>query len=230
MVETTNTKKSGRKRAIITGGVLLGAGALVTAAAFTDFALLDLNGDGGFGGVENAYNIQVSTGQENTVPDVSTWVEANPNSEAVAPIEGADALIPGGAPIYVNLPVLNDSASMASSLDLVLHNVTATVETPEGAAIDIAAANEAYAKLIRFQVAQVDDASTVPTDWVTPTGLAFDTNGAVPSVALSDLDPSAGSIIVVKVWLEEGQTQAETNLANGGTVQVQARFDGESKN
>lgn len=223
MVDTTSTKKSGRKRAIITGGVLLGAGALITAAAFTDFALLDINGEGGFGGSENAYNITVSTGQEPKVAEVTNWVEANPDAESVAPIDGADSLFPGGDPLYVNLPVMNASQTMKSTLDITLELTTAVDADPAQQL-----KNEAYAGLMRFQVAQVDDATGVPGSWVTVSDLSFGPNGKTATVNLADLDASAGSIVVLRVALDEGANQGETNAANGGTAAVQARFDGAS--
>ena len=221
MSQGTKKQTSGRKRAFIAGGSVLGIAALATAAAFTDWALLDLNGSGGFGGKENAYNIVVSAGQESSVDTVNTWVEANPDAETVAPIVGAEALIPGGDPLYVNLPVLNESVSMKSTLSFVLENTT--VEDPANAA-----ENAAYAELMRFEVAQVDDASTLPGSWVTVSPVSFGADGKTPTVTLSNLDPEAGSVIVLKVSLVEGANQEATNAANGGTTSVQARFDGSS--
>lgn len=215
---TNLKKKNGKKRAIITAGALLGAGALISAAAFTDFALLNLNGEGGFGGADNAYNLVVSNAQEAKVSEVGTWVEANPEAEDVAPIEGADSLVPGGAPLYVNLPVKNDSKSMGSTLAISFENITD--DASESA--EQIAKNVAYAGLISFEVAEVDDASDLTAAvWQPVSG--FDT-----AEDLSNLAKQAGKVIVVKVSLDEGSTQEETNAANGGGVEVQARFDGSS--
>jgi hypothetical protein len=217
-------KRTGRKRAIVASGSLLGIAALVTGAALTDYGLLDFNGSGGFGGEGNAYNLKFSTGQEATVASVQNWVEANPEAETVAPISGADSLVPGGAPVYINLPVLNDSATFTSSLDLGFENITPGTEDAGQAA-----RNAAYANLLRVDVAQVDDASAVPTDW-RATNVGFGGEAKTPGVGLHDLAPEDGSVVVARVYLVDGATQDETNAANGGTVNVQARFDGSSKN
>lgn len=222
---TNTTQKSGRKRAIIAGGALLGVAALVTTAAFTDFARLNLGGDGGFGGAENNYNLVVSSGQEATVAAVPAegWIEANPDAANVAPIVGAEALIPGGKSILVNLPVKNDSKSINSSLSLILENTTAENLDPIQAAKDAA-----YASLMTFEVAQVADATTAPTEWITTTPLAFGTEGSTTVLKLNNLAAQAGDIVVVKVTLKDGATPAETNAANGGGVKVEARFDSSS--
>ncbi|WP_129660156.1 hypothetical protein [Rothia halotolerans] len=217
-------KRTGRKRAIVASGSLLGIAALVTGAALTDYGLLNFNGSGGFGGEDNAYNLQFSTGQEATVASVQNWVEANPDAETVAPISGADSLVPGGAPVYINLPVLNASATFKSSLDLGFENITPGTDDAGQAA-----RNAAYADLLRVDVAQVDDASTTPTDWKA-TDVGFGGEAKTPGVGLEDLDPEAGSVVVARVYLVDGATQDATNAANGGTVNVQARFDGSSKN
>ncbi|MDC7804106.1 hypothetical protein PP359_09270 [Sphingomonas sp. BLCC-B65] len=132
--ETTATARDddrrGRKRAFLALGALLGVGALATSAYFTDSALLDLNGGGGFGSTDNKYNIQVSTGMENTVSDVKTWVEAFPNSAAITDIPGASNLLPGGS-VVVKIPVLNESKNWKSTLKLSLKNTTPAASTSD---------------------------------------------------------------------------------------------------
>lgn len=223
---TTNiSQKSGRKRAIIAGGAILGVAALATTAAFTDFARLNLNGEGGFGGASNSYNLVVSSGQEATVAAVpeANWIEANPDAADIAPITGAEALVPGGNSIYVNIPVKNDSNSINSSLALTLENTAAISDDPTQAAKDAA-----YAGLMTFEVAQVADASTTPTDWVTTTPLSFGANGKTTVLDLNNLSAQAGDVVVVKVTLKDGANAAETNAANGGGVKIEARFDSSS--
>ncbi len=213
-----DTRRRGKRRAIIAVGALLTAGALVTAAAFTDYALLDLGAGGGFGGADNAYNIQVSTGQENSVGEVGRWVEANPDAEAL-PIPGADALIPGGDPLIVKVPVRNASKNLDSTLALTLNNVT------DGDA----PADAAYAALLRFDYGMVDDATTVPADLRPIPAGAFAARGSTATVDLGDLTSGAGRVLVLRVSLANGEDQASTNAANGGGVRVEARLDGTSK-
>lgn len=222
----TSERRSGRKRAVVAAGALLGVAALATGAAFTDFGLLNINGggaDGGLGGADNRYNIQVSAGQENTVDSVAAWIEANPDAADVAPVAGADSLVPGGAPIYVKLPVRNDSPTFSSKLSLAFEDVTGAAATPEQEA-----RNKAYAGLLRVDIAEVDDASAEPAAW---TASKLDIkDGHTAAADLHQLDPKAGKVVVAKVYLLDGADQAATNAANGGTVKLQARFDGSSIN
>ncbi|MEJ6490024.1 hypothetical protein PQI23_09840 [Leucobacter sp. USCH14] len=220
LAELRTTRSTGKKRLIIAGGALIGVGALATVAAFTDFGLLNLGGDGGFGGPDNAYNIQVSAGQEDTVAGVANWIEANPEAVDVVPIEGADALVPGGAPVDVNIPVLNASPTFGSTLEVAIEDTT-----PADADTTQEARNTSYASLVRISIAQVADASTAPTTWVIEDATISEAN-----TALNDLDAEAGIVTVVRVGLAEGATQEETNAANGGMVNLQARFDGTSVN
>ncbi|MCP3426976.1 hypothetical protein NBM05_13395 [Rothia sp. AR01] len=215
-------RRTGRKRAVLASGTLLGVAALITGAAFTDYGLLNLGGSGGFGGAGNGYDLKFSRGQESRVDAVASWVEANPDAESVAPIEGADRLVPGGAPVYVNLPVLNASPTFDSSLELTFEDVSETASEPQQSK------NAAYARLLRIDVAQVDDAAATAGAW-TSTALSLGQDGKTPRLNLNDLAPEAGSIVVARVYLVDGPTQGETNAANGGGVEVQARFDGSSR-
>ncbi|MFF1572956.1 hypothetical protein ACFVWR_09420 [Leifsonia sp. NPDC058292] len=213
--------KTGRKRVVIAAGALLGVAALATAAAFTDQAFLNLGGSGGFGGSENTYNIQVSNRQEATVASVASWIEANPDAADITPIVGADSLVPGGDPLLVNIPVRNESASFGSTLDIAFENIRAADPDPDQAARDAA-----YASLLRVDIAQVDDATSVPTQWAA-TGLTL-ADGSIAATDLAALDAGAGSVLVVRVYLVDGADQVSTNAANGGGVQLQATVSGSS--
>jgi hypothetical protein len=210
-------RRRGRRRLLIGAGSLLGIGALITAAAFTDFAFLDF-GAKGFGGDRNAYNIQVSNGQEATVSSVSQWIEANPQA-APLDIAGADALSPGGKPLTVNIPVRNDSERLGSSLSLTLENTTESPST----------ADTAYARLLRFDYAAVPDATSEPSRWTPVPSASFAAPGATSTVDLGDLDSGEGRIVVLRVSLANGADQATTNAANGGHTAVRARIDGSSR-
>jgi|GEM_PF-2196479 len=216
-------RRSGRKRALLAAGSLLGIGVLATSASFTDFGLLDFGGDGGgFGGQDSRYNLQFSTGQEATVDAVSSWVEANPDAENVAPIDGAQSLVPGGEAVYIRMPVLNESATLDSTLAISFLDVTAA--DADGVQ---AARNTAYAGLVRVSVAAVGDASATPSTWLA-TDLQL-VDGEIPLVTLPDLAPEEGTVVVAKVELVDAADQDATNAANGGTLLLQARFDGESR-
>ncbi|WGD37213.1 hypothetical protein [Lysinibacter sp. HNR] len=216
-------KRTGRKRTVIAAGALLGVAALATTAAFTDQAFLNLGGSNGFGGIENSYSIAVSQNQETTVDSVETWIRPGTTATAAdIDVSGSDALSPGGDPLYVNIPVLNQSVSFRSTLALQFTDQTADAEDQAQADRDAA-----YAGLFRVDIAQVDSASTAPTEWVA-TGLSLDDSGAISSTALGNLEPEAGKVIVLRIYLANGATQALTNAANGGGVKLQAHFTGTS--
>ncbi|MDP5228621.1 MULTISPECIES: hypothetical protein [Arthrobacter] len=222
--DSKDGRRTGRKRAIITGAALLGFGALATSAAFTDFALLDLNGAGGFGGDANKYNIQVATQQVDHVSDVqdAQWLEANPDAETLT-IAGADSLIPGGQAIYAKIPVRNASQTMRSSLDLTLENTTQA-----GGDSVADAKNAAYSQKLAVDIAMVDDASDLSAAGWTPIPMdAFAPGGKSGRVSLGNLDATAGKVAVLKIRLDSAE---DDNAANGGKATVQARFDGTAIN
>ncbi|TXK18543.1 hypothetical protein [Homoserinibacter sp. GY 40078] len=222
-IDTPSTpKRTGRKRAVLAAGALLGVGGLLTAATWMDYGLLNLNGSGGFGGSETAFDLAFSSGQENTIADVANWSDANPTAEDIVPLAGADALVPGGAPVYVRIPVKNASEKLdADAAWITLENATAADSDPAQKA-----KNDAYAKLIRFSVAETDDALAAG-------GLSYGSDLSFSGTKTSkhNLTPLAageGNVIVVKVWLDAGATQADADAANGGGVSVQARIDGQT--
>lgn len=227
--EPEKPRREGKRRLFMGFGIFSLIGALLVAATMLDWAIIDFGDasggkdNGGIGGPDpgkdTAYNIQVSTGQENTAASVENWVEANPIPESMR-IPGADRLNPGGRAATVNLPVRNDSDKAGSTLTLKLDN---TSEDPNDA-------DKAYAKLLRFDYAEVDDASTTPTGW-TPLGKGeFDEVTGSTSIAnLGDLEPREGRVVVLRVRLVNGPDADATNAANGGGVGLQARFDGASK-
>lgn len=222
-------RREGKRRLFMGFGIFSLIGALLVAAAVLDWAIIDFGdasggkNDGGAGGSDPgkdyAYNIQVSTGQENTAASVSNWVEANPMPESMR-IPGADRLTPGGKAATVNVPVRNDSDKVGSTLTLKMDN---TSEKPD-------TADKAYAKLLRFDYAEVDDASVTPTEWKPLGNGKFDEATGTTSISnLGDLEPREGRVVVLRVRLVDGPDADSTNAANGGGVGLQARFDGASK-
>lgn len=84
-------------------------GALATAAAFTDFANLNLGGEGGIGS-DNRFDIAVVL-PNNTVEQADT--DAGYNWE----IEGAKALVPGGH-LETTIPVFNNTSAVVADTQI----------------------------------------------------------------------------------------------------------------
>lgn len=222
----TRRRKS-KKRAMLATGSLLVAGALFTAASMSDFAILDLFGAGGAGGEK--FDIQVSKQQENKLEEVKTWVQANPQAETLE-IPEAAGLVPGGKARYIRIPVKNVTKGVDANIKLTFQNTTSGSDT-----------DAAYAGLMRFDYAVVDDASglpatlpgsvdSAPTGFTqVPKGSFANTNGGTTTqVDLGSFPADGGHVLVVRVQLENGANQAATDAANGGKAVVQARLDASS--
>jgi hypothetical protein len=113
-------KDSKRRKAIITFGSLLGVGALLTTAAFTDVAYLNLNGNNAIGGGGTSYNIQVGKTNPTTGAQEPGWQEADQPQGVPIAIAGSDTLFPGSADIFVEIPVKNASPKLKSALAISL--------------------------------------------------------------------------------------------------------------
>lgn len=114
-------KKNGRKRAVIAAGSLLVAGALISSAAFTDFANINLNGGtagGGIGpGQDNAFSLLVAKPDPQGNPSVDAsgnvadadWIRANTATGVDYRLAGLDNLAPGSGVASVTIPMKNNS-------------------------------------------------------------------------------------------------------------------------
>lgn len=113
----------GKKRAWLAAGSLLSIAALATAAAFTDFANLNLGtGEDGSGiGGNNAFNIQVVGTDENGNPVAGTWQEADSAEGVDIAIPGADTLTPGDA-VSVEIPFRNQSPVLTADMSFSLQD------------------------------------------------------------------------------------------------------------
>lgn len=124
-------KKNGRKRAVIAAGTLLVAGALITSAAFTDFANINLNGGtpgGGIGpGQDDAFALLVAKpdAQGNPLVDGSgnvadtDWIRANTAAGVDYRLAGIDQLAPGSGTASVAIPMKNNSkGSMLTKISI----------------------------------------------------------------------------------------------------------------
>jgi hypothetical protein len=229
-MEDTTKKLSGRKRAFIAGGSLLGVAALITAAAFTDSAYLNLgNGAGGdgIGGGDNAFNIQVvNTDATTNLPLASTFAEAKAGNiwqEASEPgangvtigIAGADTITPGDT-VSTSIPFINDSPKLAGALTFSL------ADSPKGtSSVTPAGETKSMAELLRYTVTVKDaTGATVST-------IADQTQAQVANLALGDYAAGDGGTVELSVtWSTDGIVDA--NNYKGSVAYVQAQFGAES--
>jgi hypothetical protein len=123
---TESPKKSGRKRAIIAIGSLLGAGALVTAAVFVDTANINVGAQGGgIGSIDNSFILQVADvdadGNPVSPESESDWISANSPEGVSYHLPGAESLTPGESST-VGIPVRNASPKLAAALRVGIEN------------------------------------------------------------------------------------------------------------
>jgi len=199
---------TGRKRAFLTGGALLGVTALLTAAAFTDFANLNIgNGtdDSGLGG-NNRFNIQVVGTDAAGLPVPGTWQEANTAAGVNIKVPGADLITPGDT-VSVEIPFRNESPALSAAINFSLKDRAGKTSSP------------ALAAALRY---------TVTLD-----GVAIATNvtqAAVSALNLGTFVHGDEAILGVSISLPD-QGSAEANNALQGQVSyVQAHFDATSVN
>ena len=207
---------SARKRAFLALGCIVAVAAAVTAAAFTDFANLNLGADGI--GSPGQFNIQVVDTDPVTGAQIpGQWQEAD--TAAGAPIElvGAQTLYPGSAPISVTIPVRNNSTGFDSTLSLSL------AQLPDAGA-NVTDPN--YLSSLRFSYSQ--PATALSPAPASATDLTF---AQLNAVTLNELAAGEESSVTISVRL---LTQAESGAAfddnslNGMQAFVQAQFDGAS--
>lgn len=120
--------KSGRKRLYIAGGSVLAAAALLTAAAFTDIANINLGAGSGIGVGDSSFALQVADVDEDGNPvipvDEDGWVSAAGADGISYNIPGAEALEPNES-VTVEIPVRNASATLDGQLRVSFQDITA---------------------------------------------------------------------------------------------------------
>ncbi|HEY0187617.1 MAG TPA: hypothetical protein VGC67_09035 [Cellulomonas sp.] len=214
---------STRTRLVLSIGAVVGVGALVTAASFTDFANLNLgNGGDGSGIGAGTFNIQVVGTDADGVAVPGTWQEANLPEGVDVAIPGADTITPGET-ISVTLPYRNASASLGADIDLWLNEVPGQTSSPE------------YLAALRFTI--LDGSGSTLADAV-----SFDElNAGTDTEKISLTDGLAGAALVagaqdsitVQVSLLDydaddatGNADGLTNdVLNGGVAYVQLHWD-----
>ena len=207
---------STRERALFGLGAVVAVAVAITAAAFTDFANLNL-GAGGIGSA-GQFNIQVVDTDPVTGAQIpGQWQEAN--TAAGAPIElvGAQALYPGSAPITVSIPVRNDSTGFGSTLALSL------AQLPDAGA-NVTDPN--YLSSLRFSYSQA--ATTLSPAPVSGTDLTFAELNAITLNELAAGEESSVTITVRLLTQAESGAAFDDNSLNGRQAFLQAQFNGSS--
>lgn len=197
---------SGRKRMVAALGALLGITGLVTAAAFTDFANLNLgNGtdDSGIGG-NNRFNIQVVGTDATGNPQPGTWQEANTATGVNINVPGADTITPGDS-VSVAIPFRNESPALSAAVTFSLQDRPGHTSDP-----DIAAA-------LRYTI--LLDGTALVTD--------------VNQASVADLDLGTYAVgdqgtLAVTITLPDQGTEAANNALQGQLSYAQAHFDATS--
>jgi len=216
MTSQTHDRKR-RRKGLVAWGALAGVAALITTAAFTDNAFLNLGGANGIGGADSTYNIQVgATDAEGRF--VEGWQEADDPIGVPVFLEGAQSLFPGSDAIGIDIPVRNDSAHFTSSLAISLAQIADDVEAGK-----VTDAN--YLASLRFDV-------TMPA---TELGAAVShtdlTYAEVSALALNDLAAEEETTVSLGIrLLSQADSGAawEDNTLSGKGAFLQAVLDGSS--
>ena len=220
MTEQTTDRRR-RRKGLVAWGALAGVAALLTTAAFTDVARLNI-GANGIGGADSTYNIQVGA----TDADgrfIPGWQEADGPAGVPIALDGAESLFPGSSPVEVAIPVRNDSANFDSSLALTLVQL-ADVEATEDEPGRVTDAD--YLSSLRFSVAM--PATSLDTAAVAASDLTF---AQLQALALNDLAADEESTVTLSVRLltqEESGASFDDNSLAGKGAYVQAVLDGAS--
>jgi hypothetical protein len=215
---TPSPDRGRRRRAALAWGSLAGLAALVTTAAFTDVARLNVGADG-LGGSDSTYNIQVGATDAAGQLVPGAWQEADAVAGVPLALTGADSLAPGGPAASMELPVRNDSGTFSSTLDLSI----------DGLADDAGAGrltDPSYLDSLRFTVSMgataADPVASRHQD------LTF---AQMQSLELNELAPGEESVVGLSVTLLPQSVSAapyDDNALNGKGAYLQLRLDGTS--
>ncbi|NJI58599.1 hypothetical protein HCX50_04050 [Microbacterium oxydans] len=155
-------KKSGRKRLYITGGSILAAAALLTAAAFTDVANINLGAGSGVGvGEISAFALKVADVDEdgNVITPVGDegWVSAASAEGISYNLPGADILGPNES-ASVEIPVRNESETLGAQLSVNIKEIGEP--SPVAAALLFTASfTDANGTEVLFERVNIDEAN-----------------------------------------------------------------------
>lgn len=202
----TAPKTTGRTRLFIAGGSLLAVAALATAAAFTDFANLNLGSgtdDSGIGG-NNRFNIQVVGTDASGTPVPGTWQEADTAEGVSIAVPGADLIAPGDT-VSVDIPFRNESPALGAAITFGLQDRPGYTSDP------------AMAAALRYTV-ELDGTAVV-------TGA---TQAAVADLDLGEYAAGDAAELTVSITLPDQGSAAANNALQGAVTYVQAHLDAQS--
>ena len=205
MIELRHGKR-GLSRLIAAAGALAAVAALATAAAFTDFANLNIgNGtdDSGIGG-NNRFNIQVVGTDIDGNPVVGTWQEADTEAGVNINLPGADVITPGDT-VSVEIPFRNESPELGADIAFSLQDRPGYTSDAE------------IADALRYTI-ELDGSAVV---------------SSVPQSGVADLDLGVwvagdGGVLKVTVTLPDQGSPAANNALQNKVAYVQAHFDATS--
>ncbi|MGC4151974.1 MAG: hypothetical protein QM628_02695 [Propionicimonas sp.] len=205
MIELRHGKR-GLSRLVAAAGALAAVAALATAAAFTDFANLNIgNGtdDSGIGG-NNRFNIQVVGTDIDGNPVVGTWQEADTEAGVNINLPGADVITPGDT-VSVEIPFRNESPELGADIAFSLQDRPGYASDAE------------IADALRYTI-ELDGSAVV---------------SSVPQSGVADLDLGVwvagdGGVLKVTVTLPDQGSPAANNALQNKVAYVQAHFDATS--
>ncbi|WP_028707470.1 hypothetical protein [Propionicicella superfundia] len=206
MINQRRNRKRGLNRLLAAVGTLVAVAALATAAAFTDFANLNLgNGtdDSGIGG-NNRFNIQVVNTAADGTPIPGEWQEANTTEGVNIKVPGADLITPGDT-VTVDIPFRNESPVLSAAIAFSLQDRPGYTSDAE-----IAAA-------LRYTI-ELDGTPLV-------TNVDQDT---VVNYDLGTWVTGDGGVLTVAITLPDQGSEAANNALQGQVSYVQAHFDATS--
>lgn len=214
-------RRPGLVRLGLAGGAVLGGGALLTLASFTDFASLNLGGGGGIGS-SSKFDIAL-VHADGTVEQADT-------DEGVAwEIADAASFVPGRT-LTTAIPVFNNSQTYAGELSLAIE------ATGDGSVGD----SPNITRFMVFTAVDRESGEVLFGDPAEPArGVALSAAAAVVgdiaargAAALADGDDyapgAAGSERTVDLFMHYLDSP-ETAAYNGGQAAVSVRFDAQSK-
>lgn len=202
---TAQKAQTDRKRIMIAGGSLLAVALLATAAAFTDFANLNLgNGAGGGIGGDNRFNIEVVGTDATGAPVPGTWQDANTVEGVDILVVGAEEITPGDT-LGVEIPFRNESPKLSADIDFKLQDRPNLTSDPE------------MRDLLRYTVTL--DGNAIATN---------QTQDQVNALDLGVYPAKAEATLALSITLPDQGSQAANNALQGKVSYVQAHFNAES--
>ncbi|MDR1768716.1 MAG: hypothetical protein LBR32_09885 [Propionibacteriaceae bacterium] len=215
-------KRFTTKKAMAVWGSVAALAAIVTTAAFTDAAYLNLGGSTPLGGGtgSNVFNFQVVKTDPTTGAQVpGDWQEADATTGVPIAIAGADTIYPGSADISVDIPVKNASTNIKSALAISL------AQLPDVPGTSVTDPN--YLNSLRFDVDQPATAGSAAKSY------KDQTFAQVKSLALATMNPGETSTVRLTIRLLSQATSGapyDDNSLQGKAAYLQAVFNATSTN